>query len=164
MSSLPSGWSQRESKSHGGKVYYINSYTGETTWTVPTAPAEPPSDEQVQVSHILKKHVGSRRPSSWRCETITISKDEAIAQITEFKEMLQSKLLSEGVDAAYQLFQQIAKVESDCSSAARGGDLGLFGRGQMQKSFENASYALKVGELSDLVDSDSGIHIIFRVR
>jgi len=35
--------------------------------------------------------------------------------------------------------------------------------GQMQKSFEDASYALKINELSSLVDSDSGIHIILRL-
>ena len=33
----------------------------------------------------------------------------------------------------------------------------------MQKSFEDASFALNVGELSDIVDSDSGIHVIVRV-
>lgn len=61
-------------------------------------------------------------------------------------------------------FAAIARTESDCSSAQKGGDLGLFGRGQMQKSFEDATYALKVGEISEIVDSDSGIHIILRVR
>ena len=39
---------------------------------------------------------------------------------------------------------------------------GRFGRGQMQKPFEEATYALKVGELSDVVDTDSGVHIILR--
>jgi NIMA-interacting peptidyl-prolyl cis-trans isomerase 1 len=62
------------------------------------------------------------------------------------------------------LFQQIAEKESDCGSHERGGDLGLFGRGQMQKSFEEASFSLKVGALSELVDSDSGIHIILRIK
>jgi NIMA-interacting peptidyl-prolyl cis-trans isomerase 1 len=60
-------------------------------------------------------------------------------------------------------FADVAQVESDCSSAARGGDLGEFGRGQMQRAFEEASFALNVGELSQICDTDSGVHIIYRV-
>ncbi len=59
-------------------------------------------------------------------------------------------------------FAEVASKESDCSSARRGGDLGEFGRGQMQRPFEEATYALKVGELSGTVDTDSGVHIILR--
>jgi NIMA-interacting peptidyl-prolyl cis-trans isomerase 1 len=59
-------------------------------------------------------------------------------------------------------FEDVASVESDCSSAKRGGDLGEFGRGAMQKPFEHATYALAVGELSGMVDTDSGVHIILR--
>lgn len=88
-----------------------------------------------------------------------------------------------------ELFEEIAKEESDCSryiccvygacalrslgskpfdcmedcSAKRGGDLGRFTRGKMTPPFEAASFALKVGELSDLVESDSGIHVILRI-
>ena len=59
-------------------------------------------------------------------------------------------------------FDKIAREISECRSAANGGDLGFFGPGQMQKQFEDAAFALQVGEISDLVDSDSGIHIILR--
>lgn len=61
-------------------------------------------------------------------------------------------------------FEDIASQFSDCSSAKRGGDLGPFGRGQMQRPFEDASFGLKVGELSDPVWTDSGVHIILRTK
>lgn len=48
-------------------------------------------------------------------------------------------------------------------SAKRGGDLGPFTRGKMTPPFEAASFALKVGELSGLVESESGIHVILRI-
>ncbi len=60
-------------------------------------------------------------------------------------------------------FEKLASEVSECRSAANGGDLGFFGPGQMQQAFEEASFALEVGQMSDLVDSDSGIHIIWRV-
>lgn len=67
------------------------------------------------------------------------------------------------VEALRELFERLAKEESDCSSAKRGGDLGPFTRGKMTRSFEKAAFALKIGELSDLVESDSGVHVILRI-
>lgn len=163
MSGLPSGWSQKESKSHPGKMYYINNQTGETTWTKPTSAASGESSE-VQVFHILKKHRGSRRPASWRNQNITQSKEESIQQIQTIKSELDQLLQNEGFDKMFARFQEIAYQESDCGSHERGGDLGLFGKGQMQRPFEEASFALEVGALSGLVDTDSGIHVLLRVR
>ena len=57
---------------------------------------------------------------------------------------------------------ELAEQFSDCSSAKRQGDLGMFGRGQMQKPFEDATYALSVGEMSVPIYTDSGIHLILR--
>ncbi len=61
-------------------------------------------------------------------------------------------------------FKEIAKAKSECRSAHKGGDLGLFGRGDMTKEFEDAAYNLKVGAISDPVITDSGVHIILRVK
>ncbi|KAI9341008.1 hypothetical protein DFJ73DRAFT_844059 [Zopfochytrium polystomum] len=58
--------------------------------------------------------------------------------------------------------EELARTYSDCSSAKSGGDLGLFRRGAMQKPFEDATFALKVGEMSGPVETDSGLHLILR--
>ena len=58
-------------------------------------------------------------------------------------------------------FAELAKADSqDTSSAAQGGDLGLVGRGAMVKPFEEAAFALKAGEISNVVPTDFGYHII----
>lgn len=58
-------------------------------------------------------------------------------------------------------FADLAKKNSDDpGSASKGGDLGFFGRGAMVKSFEDATMSLKEGEISGVVESDFGFHII----
>jgi len=58
-------------------------------------------------------------------------------------------------------FAELAKLNSqDPGSATNGGDLGLFGRGMMVKPFDDAVFSLKPGEISGLVKSDFGYHII----
>ena len=57
-------------------------------------------------------------------------------------------------------FAQVAKEYSEDSSAANGGELGTFGRGQMVTEFENAAFAMKDGEISDIVETQYGYHII----
>ena len=120
---LPAGWKAKESKSHPGTFFYINDYSGETQWEIPTKPAQPKAPESVRCSHLLRKHRGSRRPSSWRCETITQSKEESIRQITEYRNQLVEVLKKEGSQAMQKLFADLASTESDCSSAHKGGKL-----------------------------------------
>lgn len=58
-------------------------------------------------------------------------------------------------------FEQLAKQNSeDSGSAISGGDLGFFGRGVMDKAFEQSAFSLAKGQVSDVVRSDFGFHII----
>jgi peptidyl-prolyl cis-trans isomerase D len=58
-------------------------------------------------------------------------------------------------------FAEVAKKNSDDpGSAARGGDLDFFGRGAMVKPFEDAVFAMNAGEISNVIETDFGYHII----
>lgn len=117
--------------------------------------------EKVRTLHILKKHRDSRRPSSWRQARITISRKEAVKELLELITILQDVINDPKELRA--TFEELAKTESDCPSAKRGGDLGFFGRKKMQPNFEKASFALGVGEMSDVVETSSGVHVILRL-
>lgn len=101
------------------------------------------------------KHNKSRRPSSWREENIVRSKEEAREILEGYKKQIECGSVS---------LEDLASKYSDCSSAKRRGDLGMFARGQMQKPFEEAAFGLKVGKMSKIIDTDSGLHLILRTK
>jgi peptidyl-prolyl cis-trans isomerase D len=101
------------------------------------------TEEQRRASHIL----------------ITVPKSAAAADKTAARDKA-AKLL-EQVRKNPADFAKLAKASSqDPGSAEKGGDLGFFTRGNMVKPFEDAAFALKKDEISDLVESDFGYHII----
>ncbi|NXI95307.1 PIN1 isomerase, partial [Psophia crepitans] len=142
-----------------GRVYYFNHITNASQWERPSGSAKNGQGEpsKVRCSHLLVKHNQSRRPSSWRQEKITRTKDEAL-------ELINGKGYIQKIKSGEEDFESLASQFSDCSSAKAGGDLGAFGRGQMQKPFEDASFALRAGEMSGPVFTESGIHIILRTE
>jgi len=73
----------------------------------------------------------------------------------------KAQALLEQVRKAPDSFADVAKKNSqDAGSAPNGGDLDFFGHGAMVKPFEDAAFAMKKGDISDLVESDFGFHII----
>ncbi len=86
-----------------------------------------------------------------RCAHILVEK-ESVA-----KELLERLRKGES-------FAKLAEQYSIDGSRRRGGDLGFFGRGVMVKSFEDAAFALQKGEISGLVKTQFGYHIIKRLE
>lgn len=100
-------------------------------------------------------------PEERRASHILIS----VAKDAPADERQQARTKSEEILAqarkAPESFAQLAKKHSqDPGSAPNGGDLDYFGRGAMVKPFEDAAFALKKGEISGVVESDFGFHII----
>lgn len=84
-----------------------------------------------------------------------LSSDEGVnAQAKSKAEEVMGKIKSGGD------FGELAKQYSQDSSASAGGDLGSFGKGQMVPEFESAAFALQPGQVSDLVKTKFGYHII----
>lgn len=98
-------------------------------------------DETVKVSHIL---IGVDSNASADDKKAARDKADKL-----------KKELAGGAD-----FATLAKGNSTCPSSQQGGDLGFFGKGQMVPAFEKAAYALKPGEISDVVETQFGYHII----
>ncbi|AMD18672.1 HBL230Wp [Eremothecium sinecaudum] len=156
---LPAPWTVRFSKTRK-REYYFNPETKQSQWELPEGTDSKKLEEylennpvKVRCLHLLIKHKGSRRPASHRNSQISITKEEAIEELKKY-----ALKYTEGAR-----FEDLAVERSDCSSYKKGGDLGFFGRGEMQAEFEKVAFSLKVGEVSGIADSDSGVHLIKRV-
>lgn len=159
---LPAGWEKRVSASRG-IPYYFNRETGESRWDPPTGTGDGATisfKSTVHAYHLLVKHAGSRRPSSWREVNITRTSEEALETLQKYESQIRQ--VPEGEERLATL-KRLAREYSDCSSAKAGGDLGEFGKGQMQRPFEEAAFCLPIGGLSTPVSTDSGWHLIYRV-
>jgi len=170
---LPSPWEVRHSKSRG-LPYYFNPTTNDSRWeppadtdsekfklymaanfsSNPTAAGAPANDDKIRAAHLLIKHNQSRRPKSWKEDPVTRTKEQAMSIVLGHEARIRS---------GSSTLAELASTESDCPSARKGGDLGFFGRGDMQKEFEDAAFALQPGEMSHVVDTNSGLHLIERL-
>ncbi len=103
--------------------------------------------EQVAASHILIAFKGAERSEATRSE----------AEAKKLADELLAKI-KKGED-----FAKLAQENSDCPSGkSKSGSLGEFGRGMMAKEFEESAFSLKAGEISEVVKTAFGYHIIRR--
>ena len=108
-------------------------------------------------------------------KTINVTDEECEAYYNENKEQFKEEMiraahiLVEEEEQANELlaaieggadFHELASANSKCPSGSRGGDLGDFGRGQMVPEFEQAAVALNIGEISGVVKTQFGYHLI----
>ncbi|KAF2638520.1 rotamase-domain-containing protein [Massarina eburnea CBS 473.64] len=176
---LPEGWEVRRSNTKN-LPYYFHPATKDSRWEPPAgtdpdmlkdymakyhsskgvAPSAP-QDGKIRCAHLLVKHRDSRRPASWREPRITRSKEEAKELINQYLEQIQA---FEADNNAGKSLPELAMTESDCSSARKGGDLGFFGHGDMQKEFEEAAFRLEKDQVSPVVETASGVHLIQRLE
>jgi len=108
---------------------------------------EPP---KVTVRHILVKYSGAKNAD----DSIKRTREEACLRALEARD----KLAKEGAD-----FDEMVKEYSDEAGAAtRGGLVGTVERAELAKPFADAAFELSVNQMSDIVETEFGFHLIFR--
>ena len=107
--------------------------------------------EEVQASHILISYKGADRADA----DISRSKDEAKTEA----ERIRKLIVDDGND-----FAEMAKEHSDGPSSTKGGDLGKFKFEVMAKPFSEAAFALEIDEVSGVVETGFGFHVIKRTE
>ncbi|KAJ1454184.1 hypothetical protein M885DRAFT_522366 [Pelagophyceae sp. CCMP2097] len=115
--------------------------------------------DKVRCLHIVRKHANCRNPISWRDpkRKVETTLEEASDELRTMRETIVK------TQEKRALFERLAKAKSDCSSAKAGGDLGFFRKGKMSHAFENAAFNLNLNEISRVVATSSGCHIIMRI-
>ncbi|MEN3338502.1 MAG: peptidyl-prolyl cis-trans isomerase [Acidobacteriota bacterium] len=122
------------------------------------ASTPPPTDAQAREFYD-KNPDKFKQEEAIRASHILIPADEKADEATKKKARAEADEVLKELKAGGD-FAELAKKHSKDSSAAQGGDLNFFPKGQMVPAFDQAAWALKPGEISDVVTTPFGFHII----
>jgi peptidyl-prolyl cis-trans isomerase C len=113
-----------------------------------------------EVSAFFRDHPESfKSPEQVRASHILITVDAGATDEQRAQKRLELAGFKGEIEKGAD-FGEMAGKHSDCPSKARGGDLGYFERGKMVKPFSDAAFAMKVGDTSEIVETQFGYHLI----
>lgn len=107
--------------------------------------------EKIHTRHILIRYAGAKNAD----DDVERTKEAAQVMATEIRQALAA----DGAD-----FEAVARERSEDSSASNGGDVGEVGRGRLAPEYEAVAFELRPGQVSDVVETEFGYHIIQRVE
>ena len=127
-----------------------------TSPTPPTPPSRPSSDREedpkrIGARHVLIQWMGSDRAG----KSVLRTKEQALVLAQEVLKRAR---------AGEDLGRLANEYSDEPNAGARGGSLGRFSKGQMVGAFEAVAFKLKVGEISDIVETPFGYHVIQRTE
>ena len=112
---------------------------------------QPGEPEKITVKHVLVKYAGSKRAPA----TVTRTREQACLRAEEARKQLEKGMP----------FADVVKTYSEEPGAAtREGSLGAIGRGTLVPAFADAAFELHAGEVSQVVETDFGFHVILRAE
>ncbi len=106
------------------------------------------ASQEIKARHILIQWQGSE----YAPETVTRTKEEALAYIQEIKQTLTPENFTD----------KASELSEEPGASSSGGDLGWFGSGVMVEAFETTAFGMAKGQISDPVETDFGYHLIYK--
>jgi parvulin-like peptidyl-prolyl isomerase len=115
---------------------------------------------EADLRHLIESQLYSDKLQAALAAEVPTTEEQVHARHIWIKDQAQAQKVLDQLKAGGNFVALAALYSEDTSNKLRGGDLGWFGKGQMVAEFEAAAFSLPVGQVSELVQSQFGYHII----
>ncbi len=153
-------------KNNGGDVYYITSgmitipALENAIYNTPVGEVYSEPIKSAYGYHIIKTTEKIKRIPSVRASHILISFKDSTGKMDTAAALKEAEAIRDSLLNGANFSEMAKKYSADKGSAAKGGDLGYFTRGRMVLPFDEEAFKLKVGEISPVIETQFGFHII----